>query len=100
MQTFRGWLRSHIKEDTPIGDLARDALSDKDWKGRSVDSLYSHLRYTFPEPCLGAWGALAEAAFQYTGDASYLGKDDDDEDYPEESMDLTFESREPVYSWP
>lgn len=38
--TFRQFLRSHRDEQTAIGDLARDALIDPEWKGqRSADSL-------------------------------------------------------------
>jgi hypothetical protein len=31
MSTFTQWLKDHIEENTPVGDLARDVKLDKNW---------------------------------------------------------------------
>jgi len=42
--TFRQFLRSHRREQTAIGDLARDLLADHEWKGqRSVEAARQRL---------------------------------------------------------
>ncbi|MEU2507661.1 YozE family protein [Streptomyces sp. NPDC007863] len=30
-QSFTTWLKSHVKDDNAIGDLARDVAMDPDW---------------------------------------------------------------------
>lgn len=30
-QSFTAWLKTHVKADTAVGDLARDVSSDPDW---------------------------------------------------------------------
>lgn len=42
-QTFREWLYKHLKRDTQIGDLARDAKRDRDWKKDTVESLETRI---------------------------------------------------------
>ena len=45
-QTFREWLYKHLKRDTLLGDLARDAKRDYKWTEDSVESLEDRLRFT------------------------------------------------------
>ncbi|MFE5806298.1 YozE family protein [Streptomyces sp. NPDC056491] len=33
-QSFTTWLKTHRKDDTAIGDLARDVAADPDWPSR------------------------------------------------------------------
>lgn len=87
-QTFRGWLKRRIKDANTIGDLARDVLADGGWKGRTVESLFEHFYYSYPFPCQGAWDALNEAAYRYTGDITFIRHSLADS-YPEEPYNLT-----------
>lgn len=58
---FRAWLRRHRDADTPIGDLARDSLADRDWP-RGPGSLRRYLAYLVAVgACNGAVVALEEA---------------------------------------
>jgi hypothetical protein len=41
--TFRGWLIRQTHRRDPIGDLARVALADPAWKGRTASSLGERL---------------------------------------------------------
>lgn len=63
MKTFRGWLSERIDEPTPIGDLARDAFSDSEWKGRASKSLRLELERC--NACDGAFSALDNAVRLY-----------------------------------
>jgi hypothetical protein len=37
--SFRAWLLRHVDEQTPIGDLARDARADDEWPEGGPESL-------------------------------------------------------------
>lgn len=55
-QTFRAYLKQLVGEDTPLGDLADDALASS-WQGDSLLSFERHFYESNPHP-------LAEAAFK------------------------------------
>ena len=61
--TFRAWLAQHEYEDSPIGDLAKDALSDSTWVGDTYLSLHSHL--LLKGACYQAFEALDMADRRY-----------------------------------
>ncbi len=44
VKTFREWLESQQNLDTPVGDLAKEALQDTGWEGDSSDSLLSRMK--------------------------------------------------------
>ncbi|MFB7240442.1 MULTISPECIES: YozE family protein [unclassified Streptomyces] len=33
-QSFTTWLKGHVKDNSAIGDLARDVAADRDWPSR------------------------------------------------------------------
>lgn len=42
--TFNEWLSRHIKRDSPLGDLARDVSSDKEFPtSNSKEEIINHL---------------------------------------------------------
>lgn len=41
--TFRTWLWMFLEDDSPMGDLAKDAKADSEWRGQSVYSLEDRL---------------------------------------------------------
>lgn len=70
--SFGDWLLAQAKRDDPIGDLARDAKSDKGfaWRGASVQSASEYLQRVASYPAIQAF---RRAAFEYTGDQVAFG---------------------------
>ncbi len=60
--TFRDWLAKQVGRDDPIGDLAHDALGDRQWTGDSVESLRVRMAAI---ACHGVLEALDDAARRY-----------------------------------
>lgn len=61
--TFREWLKSQQNLDSPIGDLAKEALQDIGWKGDSPDSLL--VRMKAMDADLGALEAFRNAETRF-----------------------------------
>ena len=61
--TFREYLQTRKTENTPVGDLASDALRDSGWKADTADSLRTRLRLMSAHP--SALGVLREAIADY-----------------------------------
>lgn len=61
--TFRKWLESQKNSNTPVGDLAKDALQDTGWEGDSPESLLFRMRGM--DACQEALEALREAQRQF-----------------------------------
>ena len=62
--TFKQYLKQHLEEDTMVGDLARDAFKDPEWKGKSsASSLEACL--VKRRTCAGAWEAFEMAKAEY-----------------------------------
>lgn len=64
MKTFRGWLLNQRHRHDPVGDLARDLREDREFRGRTVDSLRERM-YEMGA-CDGAMVALERAAGEYS----------------------------------
>jgi hypothetical protein len=62
-KTFRTWLMGHLNEDTPLGDLARDAKADSGWTGNGSTTLYRAM--LDGGACYEAMQTLQEAKRQY-----------------------------------
>ncbi|WP_328896332.1 YozE family protein [Streptomyces sp. NBC_00236] len=44
-QSFTAWLKTHVKADTAVGDLARDVSADPDWpSGKQLKGQCEYLR--------------------------------------------------------
>ena len=64
---FSRWLFRHRNDDTPIGDLARDAYIDDQWPIKS-DNFFSFYGYLNRVAFGGAWlNTLMNAWMEYTG---------------------------------
>jgi len=79
--SFRTWLQTKEKEDSPIGDLARDAAM-AGWDGNSASDLWESIYYI---ACPEALAALKEAALEFgtpLDDEEFdeYGSEDEDED--------------------
>ena len=61
--TFRGWLKTCRDRDDPVGDLARDAFRDPNWKGRTVESLRSRIEAKGADDLVIEALKLAEAQY-------------------------------------
>jgi hypothetical protein len=61
--TFSEWLRQQTHRDDPVGDLSRDALSDKRRKGSTLNWWLKHLKQR--GACDGAFKALEQAWQDY-----------------------------------
>lgn len=70
--SFRKFLKSRIRENSSIGDLARDAVYDRGWKGWSVNSLRRRF-YTMGIYGM-AWKTLEEAAEEFERDRKQNNK--------------------------
>jgi hypothetical protein len=63
--TFSRWLKNQAGRDDPVGDLARDALRDKDFpKGASLKGVLRHL--LLHNACDGALRALDRAYKEFS----------------------------------
>jgi hypothetical protein len=63
-KSFRSWLTDQLDRDDPVGDLARDAIFDSRWIGKSRLSLRCRMGGGLTT-CSGAYDALAEAGREY-----------------------------------
>ncbi len=64
-KSFYSWLLEFKNDDTPIGDLARDARSDREFPRRSIS--YGHLKKYLERQhaCDDAMNVFMEAFTQY-----------------------------------
>lgn len=61
---FRSWLWTFLEEDSPIGDLARDAKRDIEWQGRSAVSLENRLNQMSADYIVKQTAKEAKEVFQ------------------------------------
>lgn len=73
VKTFRAWLWDFLESDCPIGDLARDAKLDSEWKGLSAASLNTRLRNLGADG-QGAREAMSKAAKLYQAELNIQRK--------------------------
>lgn len=67
--TFTKWLKSFQEDNTPLGDLARDVSSDKDFpKTKSSKKILEYLESK--GACDGAISAFKDAWESYTAEQS------------------------------
>ena len=78
---FRTWLQASENEDSPIGDLARDAAL-AEWDGSSASDLWDNI---YEDASPEALAALKEAALEF-------GTPLDDEEFDEYGDDSDSES--------
>ncbi len=62
--SFTDWLKKHKKRDSPLGDLATDALADKNWPMYNTLAEYQHY-LTFRGASISALSALKNAWKSY-----------------------------------
>lgn len=70
--TFTQWLKRHIKDDTPVGDFARDAQRAKDFPQNGTMGTYSAY-LTNRGACREARAAFREAWPQYEKEKAPAG---------------------------
>jgi uncharacterized protein YozE (UPF0346 family) len=63
--TFTEWLRTKRGEDTPLGDLADDAASDRKWPSEATTLDRFQARLAFAGACTEARNALDAAWREY-----------------------------------
>ncbi|HYH68591.1 MAG TPA: hypothetical protein VD866_28115 [Urbifossiella sp.] len=74
--SFRDWLLQRIEDDTPVGDLARDATRDPDWEGDTPASLRQSMARH--HACWAACVTLEDAARRWEVDDLLAVLDADD----------------------
>lgn len=78
---FRTWLQAKKNEDSPIGDLARDAAI-AGWDGDSASNLWDSIYYNASPEALAALKEAAEEFCTPLDDEEFdeYGSEDEDED--------------------
>ncbi len=61
--TFRQWLKQQMHRPDAVGDLARDALADAEWRGWTVQSLRREMQRLHAIPA--AFAAVDRAAAEW-----------------------------------
>ncbi|GEM_PF-4809678 len=81
--SFRTWLQAKQNEDSPIGDLARDAAI-AGWDGDSASDLWDSIYYIASHEALAA---LKEAALEFgtpLDDEEFDEDEDEDDEYEDD----------------
>ena len=73
--TFRQWLATYKRDETPRGDLARDALADHNWRGQHTHESLWRAMNGYHTPCWGAVNAFKEARAEYVFDKAEAAKE-------------------------